>query len=147
MSKTELVVLFTIAGATFGVLITMVSIFPILKKKGVDVSKALDNAEKIVDASDKILNVASDVLPGNPTVKTLEIIEKWAKIAVGNAEQLAHTGDINKDDRAEVAEKVVLNVLRELNIDVDDNKKALIDAAIKNAVNDLGHSNSTSIKK
>lgn len=68
-------------------------------------------------------------------------MQKWAQIAVGDAEQLYHAGDINKDERRKVAESVVESVLKELNIDIDENKRELIDAAIKNAVNELGHSN------
>ncbi|AAK79508.1 hypothetical protein BJV85_002456 [Clostridium acetobutylicum] len=145
MSKTEIIMLFTIIGIILGVLITMLSIFPLLKKNGIKVSDILEETQKVVDASDKVLGVASEVFPKSGTVNILEIIDKWAKIAVGSAEQLSHAGDISKDERAEVAENVVLDVLKELNINVDDNKKALIDAAIKNAVNDLGHSSSSKV--
>ncbi|WP_066019931.1 MULTISPECIES: hypothetical protein [Clostridium] len=128
-----------IAGVVFGVLVFLLAALPYARKKGVNVENTIGTGKTMVDDADKILNVASDVMPGNSAIKVLEIIEKWAKIAVGYAEQLSHAGDIGKDERAQAAENVVLNVLSEMNVTVDDNKKALIDATIKNAVNDLGH--------
>ncbi|PJI07064.1 MULTISPECIES: hypothetical protein [Clostridium] len=55
-------------------------------------------------------------MQGNPAIEVLEIIEKWAKIAVGYAEQLSHAGDISKDQRAQGTGTVVLNVLSEMNV-------------------------------
>ncbi|WP_234123435.1 hypothetical protein [Clostridium hydrogenum] len=139
MTTAQLITIIIILAVTAGVLATLLFIFPLLKKKGVDAGKALDNAQTAVNTAGKLIDAATAVLPSNPALNILEIVEKWAKIAVGDAEQLYHAGDITKDERAKTAETVVLNVLSELKIDVDDNKKALIDAAIKNAVNDLGH--------
>lgn len=122
-----------------GVLGLTIGMFPLLKKKGYPVEKTLDTAEDVIDKAGSALDVAGEILPANPTINILKIIQSWAKTAVGNAEQLYHAGDIGKDDRATIAEQVVLNVLKELNITIDDNKKTLIDAAIKEAVNNLGH--------
>lgn len=45
------------------------------------------------------------------------------------------------------AQSVVLNVLKEMNITVHENKKSLINVTIKNAVNDLGHKSPTEAEK
>jgi hypothetical protein len=146
MISTELLNILAIGGTTFGVLGTTLGAIPYFSKKS-NGDVVLNKAQSVVNSADKILAVANDVLPNNPVVNVLEVIEKWAKIAAGNAEQLYHAKDISKDDRAKVAEGVVLNVLQELKINVDDKRKALIDATIKNAVNDLGHEPVTEAQK
>ena len=102
------------------VLGVVIGLIPYLAKKGINTGKALNTAQKVIDGSDKILKVANEVLPNNPAVNILSVIEKWASIAVGNAEQLNHTGEISKDQRATEAEKIVLNVINELNIKLTD---------------------------
>lgn len=146
MENIQLVTWSGIVGALVGVIIVMLIIFPVLKRKGIKVQDLLDQTKKVVDSSGDILNVVKTLMPNNNVVNILQIVEKWAEIAVGDAEQLFHAGEIDKCDREAVAKSVVLNVLKELNIDVDDSKKQLIDAAIKNAVNELGHSNSAAIE-
>ncbi|MBZ9633212.1 hypothetical protein G9F70_002795 [Clostridium sp. FP1] len=74
------------------------------------------------------------------------MVEKWAKIGVGNAEQLYHSGEATGEERATIASNTVYNVLNEMNITVDDNKKILIDAAIKEAVLKLGHTKDAVVK-
>ncbi|URZ06950.1 phage holin, LLH family [Clostridium felsineum] len=140
MSETEIIMLFTIIGIILGVFITMLAIFHLLKKKGVDISGILEETQKVIDTSDTVLDAKSKDIFENEDIEILKIIDRWAKIAVGSAEQLFHAGNIDRDERSELAENVVFNVLKELNINIDDNKKAIIDAAIKNAVNNLGHS-------
>lgn len=139
-------VLLIIAGVVIGVLVTLLAGIPYLKKKGInieDVIKELKNDSTIAKA------VADEVKPllPKPMQGVVDIIEKWAPIAVGNAEQLAHTGDIDKADRGKVAEDVVLNVLKDLNITPTENQLYIIDASIKNAVNALGHDNKSNIKE
>ncbi|KHD35894.1 hypothetical protein NL50_11520 [Clostridium acetobutylicum] len=141
MTNIELITWSGILGILAGVVIVMLVIFPILKRRGANIENILDQTKKAVDSSGEILNVIKTTMPDNNVVNILQIVQKWAQIAVGDAEQLYHAGNISKEDRAKVAETVVLNVLKELNIEVDESKKHLIDAAIENAVNELGHSN------
>ncbi|WP_175412965.1 hypothetical protein [Clostridium sp. AWRP] len=120
-------------------------LFPNLKKKGIDVDGVID---KVANEAEAIISVGKEVLlPANPVINVLDLIDKWAKIAAGNSQQLSHAGVISKDARSQVAENVVLNVCQEAKIPVDENKKALIDAAIKNAVNDFGHEPTTEAQK
>lgn len=130
-------ILFGVIGGVFG---TIIFLFPYLKSKGINIKPVLSDIKKIVDTSGKFIDAASIVMPSNKALSTVKTIEEWAKIAVGDAEQLYHSGDICKEERAKVAENVVYSVLKEMNIEIDDNKKNIINAAIKNAVNDLGHS-------
>lgn len=138
MVSNNLLGVIAMLGTTVGVLGIVLGILPYAKKKDINV----DGAIKELNSKGELIQAAVDeIKPILPTQAqgVINLIEKWAPIAAGNAEQLYHAGDISKDDRAGAAESVILNVLKELNITVDDNKKALIDATIKNAVNDLGH--------
>lgn len=139
MLSQNVILLITVSAILVGVLGVTIGVFPYLKKKGYPIDKTLDTAKDVLQKAGSALDVAGEILPANPAINILKTIQNWAKIAVGNAEQLYHAGDIEKDERATVAEQVVMNVLKELNITIDDNKKTLIDAAIKEAVNNLGH--------
>lgn len=130
------IVISLVCGVVLGIILM---VFPKLKKKGIDAGKALDATENVIKAADPIIDIVNGILPGNPAISVLEILKKWGPIAAGYAQQLCHAGDINKEDRAATAENVVYGVLKELKIDVDDNKKLLIDAVIKNTVDGFGH--------
>lgn len=131
-------ILIATAGVTIGVLGIMIGAIPFLKKKGVDVDKTIKDLNTKGELIEGITDQLKPVLP-KKVVNVIDLIEKWAPIAAGKAEQMVHAGEIGKDDRATTAEDVVLSVLKEAEIEVDENKKKLIDAAIKNAVNDFGH--------
>lgn len=140
MGNWDVIAVSILCGVIGGVLGTIIFLFPYLKSKGINIKPVLADIKKLVNTSGKLIDAASIVLPSNKTLSTVKIIEEWAKIAVGDAEQRYHAGDICKEERNKVAENVVYSVLKEMNIEVDDNKKNIINAAIQNAVNDLGHS-------
>lgn len=117
------------------------------RKKDINIDKGIDTVTNIVQTAEPIVGVADALLPGNPAVAVLKTIEGWAKIAAGNAEELKHAGDINGDQRASAAEKVVNAVLKELNVEVTDNRKILIDAAIRDTVGSFGHKEPTEAEK
>lgn len=131
-------ILFGVIGGVFG---TIIFLFPYLKSKGINIKPVLADIKNLVNTSGKLIDAASIVMPSNQALNTVKTIEEWAKIAVGDAEELYHSGGICKEERAKVAESVVYSVLKEINIEINDNKKSIINAAIQNAVNDLGHCN------
>lgn len=143
----EVLIYITIISLVIGVIGIIVGLVPFLLKKGYPVGKALDNVQGIVDKADLLISAADKFMPNNPAVNVMEVISKWAKIAVGNAEQLYHTGEIEKNQRIDVANSVVYSVLSELKIEPNDNVKALIEAAIKEAVNSLGHESTAAASK
>lgn len=139
MLSGEVLSLITISGVVGGVLGAMLKGIPFLNKKGVNIDKALATTEQIADVSDKALDVAGEIMPNNPVIKVLDKVAEWAKIAAGNAQQLYHTGDLKSDERFTTAQNIVYSALKELNVDLSDLRKVLIDAAIRDAVNSLGH--------
>ncbi len=128
-----------VIGGVVGAVIGFLGRIPFLKKKGVNIAQGIDTASNIVKAADPVINAVNAILPGNKTVGVLKVIEKWASIAVGQAQQLYYSESIGRDERISTAQNVVYNALLELNIPLDQNKKNLINAAIENAVKDLGH--------
>lgn len=135
----QLLTYIIVFAVVLAVIAIVVGLVPFLRKKGVNLNSYFATANNVVTKANYTIDFLNEVMPDNKVVDILEIIAKWAKIAVGNAEQLYHTGEIKKDERAEVANKVVINVLEMLNIEVTDNLKTLINAAIEDAVNTLGH--------
>lgn len=118
-----------------------------LKKKGVAPEEISEDVKKVTVATNAVIDVAEAIAPNNPAVPVLNIIKEWGPIAAGFAQQLCHAGDISKEERAANAEKVVNAVLKELNIEVNDNRKILIDAAIKDVVNKFGHAEPTEAER
>lgn len=138
----QVLVYITIFSVAFGVIGIVVGLVPYFKKKGLPVGTILSNAQDAVDKANDTVVLLDKLMPNNKVIDILEIIARWAKIAVGNAEQLYHTGEIDKPQRAEVANKVVYDVLKMLNIEVTESLVPIIDAAIKESVNALGHETS-----
>ena len=128
-----------------GVLVVLLGILPYLKKKGINPTTIVKEVENKGELAEKVADIIKPLLPKN-VASSIDLIEKWGPIACGYAEQICHAGDIDKNDRTVVAENVVLNVLKQYNIVPNDNEKALIDVTIKNAVNVLGHDNTSSVK-
>lgn len=136
-----------VIGVVVGAVIGFLGGIPFLKKKGVNIAQGIDTASNIVKAADPAINIASSLLPNNKAIGILKTIEKWATIAVGQAQQLYYAESIGRDERISTAQNVVYNALLELKIPLDTNKKNLINAAIENAVNDLGHTEPTEAEK
>lgn len=132
-----------------GVVIGGITAYGVLsfKRKGVAPGKILEDVQKVVLASDTIIDVAEDVCPNSQANTILNTIKEWGPIAAGFAQQLCHSGDISKEERTSSAEKIVCAVLKELNIDVTDNQKIIIDAAIKDMVNKFGHKEPSEAEK
>lgn len=125
-------------GTTIGVIGGVCGIVPLLKSKKINEGGILTTVNTIGSDVKKLADDLKPFLPAKITT-AIDIIEKWGPIAAGHAQQLWHAGDISADDRAQTAEDIVINALKEEGFDVDDNRKALINAAIKNAVDKLGH--------
>lgn len=142
MSSVQIVQLLVISIVVGGVL-GFLGAIPYLKKKGIDVNKVVDTTENVIKAAEPVINLVSAIAPGSKAIDILKTIEKWAVIAVGQAQQLYHAGTIKNDERKQVAENAIYKVLEELNIELTDARKDLINAAIENAVNDLGHADPT----
>lgn len=135
-----------ITSGIVGGIVGFLGAIPYLKSKGINLDAGLKKDSTIVNVAGTTLDTISPLLP--PVIaNNLEYVEKWAKIAVGKADQLYHAGEIGKDDRRTTAQNVVDSLLKELNITQTDSMKDLINAAIENAVNESGHADKTEAEK
>lgn len=134
--------LISILTAAWGVIGTIFGIVPYAKKKGINLKADLAKTENIAEGVEKIVTEIRPLLHGS-SANVADVIMEWGPVAAGYAEQLFHAGDIQADQRGQYAENIVLSVLKELKIEIDDNKKTIIDATIKDAVNNLGHKSPT----
>lgn len=110
------------------------------KDKNIPVEKYVDRAKDILDTASPIVDKVAQLAPNDPRIIKLELIKNWGLAAAGYAQQICHTGDIKAEDRAAVAENIVINVLRkQLKIEPTESELLLIDVVIKAACNSFGH--------
>lgn len=133
-----------VSGVVGGIIVVGASI---LKKKGITPEEISEDVQKVAVASNAVINVAEAIIPNSPVVPILNIIKEWGPIAAGFAQQLCHAGDITKDERIAYAEEVVYSALKVSKLDIDDDKKLLIEAAIKDVVNSFGHKDKSEAEK
>lgn len=133
-----------VAGAVLG----SGSVFALLRKKGVDVSKVIDTVDQDLATIQPVINLANAIVPGNPIVNVVDIIDKAAITGAKYAEQLCHANQLtSNEDRKTAAKDTVYAALKEFNITPNANQEQLINATIEAAVSDLGHKDPTEAQK
>jgi hypothetical protein len=135
-----------VMGGVTGVVVGSGSVFTVLKKKGIDSPEVLSNIEKGIVATEPIIAVAKGIAPLNPAVNILDLIEKYAKTGVKNAEQLYLSSQLPADQRNAKAKDTISAVLKASNVEVTPEIEKIIDGAIEASVLDLGH-NKTDAEK
>ncbi|MFL0248847.1 hypothetical protein ACJDT4_00310 [Clostridium neuense] len=146
VSNNILMIIATI-GATFGVVGTVIGAIPYLTKKGINVQSTISNVDKGLTASDGVLSVASELLPSNPIVNALKIVDKYAHVGVNQAEQLYLTSQFPVDQRNAKAKETIYAALTAANIVVTPEIEKIIDGAIETEVLALGHKLPTEAEK
>jgi hypothetical protein len=135
----NVMVIITTIGVTVGVL-GIIFGFAMARKKKIPVGEILNTANDIINTAGAVINEADKLLPGNKVITILQLIEKWTKYGVGNAEQLYHSGELDADQRLKTAQQVVYTALAQFGITPTEDQQLLINAAIQHEVNALGHS-------
>jgi hypothetical protein len=137
-----------LTGGIVGIVLGSVPTFAYLKSKGINVGNALNTADKAIEDAQPVINVAKEILPDNPIVNVIDLIDKYAVTGVKNAEQLYHASLLTtNEDRSKAAHDTVYAALKEFDIVPSDNQKKLIDDTIEAAVNDLGHKDKSDAEK
>ncbi|KAA8668668.1 hypothetical protein [Clostridium sp. HV4-5-A1G] len=136
MSSTTILFI-VIVGLAVGVGATVLVLLPYLKKKGIDTGEILQKVEIGLQEIKKYTDAAKAIVPGNKFLNILSIIEKYAEIGVGQAEQLNISSQLPADQRKKSAEDYVYSVLQKLGIEVDDNVKTIVSGVIENKVYEL----------
>ncbi|QAT40815.1 hypothetical protein [Clostridium sp. JN-9] len=133
------VTLLFVFGITVGVGASALVLLPLLKKKGVKVEEIAGKVDKAMNMADSVLQVADKIVPNNPVVKTLDVIETYAKKGAGCAEQLYLTSKLDGEARSDKAKDTVYNALEIAGITVTPEIDQLIKDTIESEVLLLGH--------
>lgn len=104
---------------------------PALKNRGVDVKEYIDGADTVIKKANTIIEATDSILPNNPIVNTIKVVEKWARIGVNYAEQLYNTSKLEKEERNDKAKEQVYTVLEMLHIERTPEIDKIIDGAIE----------------
>jgi Flp pilus assembly protein CpaB len=143
----EIIAMLTVVGVVVVVFGGIAYLLPYIKDKGVDMSNLVNKAEQVLNGVDSVVSVADTILPNNPTVNFIKTIDKYAKLAVGQAEQLYIKSQLPADQRNAQAKETINLVLKNLNIEVTPDIQKIIDGAIEAEVLALGHKSKTEQEK
>jgi len=114
-------------------------IFPMLKRKGVDVDELLDKTNAALEVASKAFDTVKPFLPDGAGIDAFDRILEAAQVGVGNAEQLYKVGKLRGDERKQAAKNYVYDTLKLMEVEVTPEVERLVDGAIENNVLDLGH--------
>ncbi len=139
MEGNTLAVLTLIIGLVIGVVATIGVVIPLLKKKGIDIEKYLNEANDIVVKVDQVFDTIKPFLPNVPAIGIVDKVLEYTKLGVDKAEQLYHIGQIQADQRKVEAKSFILDALKLAKIEVTPELDKVIDGAIEASVMALGH--------
>jgi len=145
MSNLEIVSI--ILGVTAGIETMLLIGFSFLKSKGINTQDVLEKTDKALTATEGVINVASAILPGNPIVDGLKVVEKYAHVGVNQAEQLYLASQLPADQRNVKAKETIYAAVTAANITVTPELQKIIDGAIEAEVLALGHKTPTESEK
>ena len=134
-------------GIALGVGASVLVVFPLLKKKGVNTEDLVKDADLAAKAIEGVAAVSSAVAPNAPVTGILNAIKDWAKEGAHQAEQLCIASKLNKDERNAKAKESVYAILDMLKIERTENIDKLIDTSIEAECLVMGHTNKTDAEK
>lgn len=114
--------------------ISIATIFPALKKRGINTEKIIETAETILSAVDTATETMKDVFPEIPLISLMDKIVDWAVKGVESAEQLYKTSTITGDQRKEKAVRLVKDCLTTAKIEITPELLKVIDGCVEAAV-------------
>lgn len=124
-------VLITIISVAIVFGVVAIILFPYLKKKGINIGSALQEIKNLLNDMQSYVNAAKALEPTNKTIKLIDIVGQYAKIAVNYAEQMYISSQLSDDKRKPTAEQYIYEILEKMDIKVDDNVKTIVSGAIE----------------
>lgn len=118
---------------TLVVLAIVYFLVPYLKGKGVQVVNVLNKVNDGIDTLDAGLTTINNVA-AVPYFKLIDKIFDIARLGTKNAERLYKMGELEKDARKENVEKYVVEILKNANVEVNEDVKKIINRAIEEGV-------------
>lgn len=134
-------------GGVVGGVIGFLGAIPYLKKKGIDTEDVLKKTDVVLDGADVVIGIADKIMPMNPIVSILKIVDKYVHIGVSQAEQLYLTSLLPKDERNAKARETIYAALNLLKINRTPEMERIIDGAIETEVLALGHKEPSEAEK
>ena len=107
--------------------------------KNNNIEKIFGVTDKVIDGADSLIKIANNIVPNNPVLNVIKIIEKYAKTGVYYSEQLYLNSKLDKNERKDNAKETIYSILKELKINITPNVSKIIDGAIEAEVLALGH--------
>ena len=131
--------LFAILGTGIGVVTSVAVFLPLLKKKGVNTGEILKKADTALDGANGVIQIADKIIPNNPAINILKAVEKYAKIGVGQAEQMYIASNLNGDERNAKAKDTIYAALDLLGVQKTPQIQKIVDGTVEAEVLALGH--------
>lgn len=132
-------VLLIVLGIIIGVAVVLCLALPYLKRKGIDLSGIIAKSKEAVESVNAAMTTIRPFLNQSPGLAIFDKILGIAKIAVGNAEQLYHIGQLEADQRKAEATDYIYQALALAGVEVTPEVTAVVEGAIEANVLELGH--------
>lgn len=116
------------------IMVTIIIILPKLVAKGVNVGNSITAAKNALKISSELTSVATGLMPGNPAVNILKVVEAFAVKGVDGAEQLYKASKLAGDERNAKAKEMVGAALNVLDVKITPSIQTVIDGTIEAAV-------------
>lgn len=138
LNNSSVLVILTVL-ITLAIVASITVVVPLVKNKGVNIPTALNNVENGLETAGTLLKTADAILPNNPAINILKIVDSIAKTGVSGAEQLYVASQLAADQRNAKAKEIVNAALKVANIETTPELEKVIDGTIEAEVLALGH--------
>lgn len=115
-------------------------VFPALKRQGVDAGAVLQTASGVLGVADQVTDALKAAFPNSAAVNMVDRVIDYAAVGVKQAEQLAHTNEIERDKRKEKAVEWTRNALKAAGYEITPEVEKIIAGSVEAAVLAMGHS-------
>lgn len=145
MSNVQIVTL--IAVITIVVSVMELYVFPMLRKKKIDAQDILQKTDKGLNAAGAVIDVADEILPGNPAIAILKLAKNAAQNGVDHAEQLCISSQLDENQRNTKARETAWDVLKYAGVKETPDLDKIVDSFLEAGVLALGHKIPTEAEK
>ena len=123
-----------LVGIVFTVVLSLMIVLPLLKRRKIPVSSLVSSANRVLSATDEVIQSAEKVLPPTPVLFFVDKIIAWAQVAVNYADQIYRNGKIEKCQRKDEALCFLRNAVISSGMEVTPEIQTLIEGSIEACV-------------
>jgi len=116
------------------IIAAIIYVLPKMVAKGVNVAGDIAIAKNVLNDTNNVIKVADLILPNNPAINILKVIETFGEKAVAGAEQLYLSSQLTADQRLVNANKTINSALKMLDVPITPEIQIVIDGTIQAAV-------------